>query len=73
MSVRPYRGRLETLTKDHAEFLGKGGLTKRAIQQLTIGARIAITNHSKTGNINQLRHDLRNGPARVWRSFKLQP
>ena len=27
---------------------------------------MAITNHSKTGNVNQLRHDLCNGPAHVF-------
>ena len=37
-----YRSRLETLVKDHPEFRGKGGLTKQAIQCLTVGARIAI-------------------------------
>ena len=65
-ACKAYRGRLETLAKDHQEFRGKGGLTKRAIQRLTIGARVAITNHSKTGNVNQLCHDLCNGPAHVF-------
>ena len=31
------------------------------MQRLTVGARLAIKMHSKTGNVTQLRHDLRNG------------
>ena len=66
-----YRSRLEALAKDHSEFRGKGGLTKRAIQRLTIGARIAIRMHSSTGNVQQLRHDLRNGPRHVFGDHSL--
>lgn len=66
-----YRSRLEALAKDHPEFRGKGGLTKRAIQRLTIGARIAIRMHSSTGNVQQLRHDLRNGPRHVFGDHSL--
>ena len=54
------------LVKDHPEFKGKGGLTKNAILRLTVGARVAITLHSIDGNVQQLRHDLRNGPAHVF-------
>ena len=61
-----YRSRLEQLAKDHPEYRGRGGLTKRAIQHITIGARLAIKMHSKTGNVRQLQHDLRNGVARVF-------
>ena len=61
-----YRSRLEALAHDHPEFRGKGGLTKRIIQRLAVGARIAIRMHSKTGNVQQLRQDLRNGPAHVF-------
>ena len=64
-ACKAYRSRLEKLAKDHPEFRGKGGLTKRVIQRLTIGARIAIRMHSQTGNVQQLRHDLRNGPNHV--------
>ena len=60
------RSRLVSLAKDHPEFRGKGSLTKRAIQRLTVGARIAIRMHSKTKNVSQLRHDLRNGPNHVF-------
>ena len=41
-------------------------MTKRIIQRLTVGARVAIAKHSITGNIAQLRHDLRNGPSHVF-------
>ena len=61
-----YRNRLEELAKDHPEFRGRGRLTKKAIQRLTTGARIAIKMHSKTGDVEQLRKDLRNGPAHVF-------
>ena len=61
-----YRSRLEALAKDHPEFRGKGGLTKRVIQRLTVGARVAIRMHNKTGNVQQLRHDLRNAPNHVF-------
>ena len=57
------RSRLEKLAADHLEFRGRGGLTKRAMQRLTVGACVAIRMHSETGNIQQLRHDLRNGPT----------
>ena len=65
-ACKAYRSRLEELLKEHPEYRGKGGLTKRVIQRLTVGARIAIRTHSKTGNVQQLRHDLRNGPAHVF-------
>ena len=61
-----YRTRLEQLAKDHPEYRGRGGLTKRVIQRLTIGARVAIRMHSQTRDIQQLRHDLRNGPSHVF-------
>ena len=31
-----------------------------------VGARLAIKVHSKTGNVRQLQHDLRNGPNHVF-------
>ena len=65
-AVKCYRSRLEELARDNPQYRGKGGLTKRAIQRLTVGARIAIRMHSKTRNVQQLRHDLRNGPAHVF-------
>ena len=61
-----YRSRLEQLAKDHPVYRGRGGLTKRAIQRITIGARLAIKMHSHTGNVKQLQHDLRNGVAHVF-------
>ena len=33
------------------------------MQRLTVGACVAIRMHSEAGNIQQLRHDLRNGPT----------
>jgi len=36
------------------------------MHRLTVGARVAIRMHSETGNIQQLRHDLRNGPNHVF-------
>ena len=69
-ACKAYRSRLEALAKDNPEYRGKGGLTKKAIQRLTVGARIAITKHSVTNNISQLRHDLRNGPSHVFEGHK---
>ena len=65
-ACKAYRSRLEALAKDNPEYRGKGGLTKKVIQRLTVGARIAITKHSVTKNSTQLRHDLRNGPSHVF-------
>ena len=65
-ACKAYRSRLEELAKDHPQFRGKGGLTKKAIQRLTVGARIAIRTHSKTRDLIKLRHDLRNGPHHVF-------
>ena len=42
------RSRLEMLAADHLEFRGRGGLTKQAMQRLTVGARVAIRMHSET-------------------------
>ena len=61
-ACKGYRSRLEKLAADHLEFRGRGGLTKRAMHRLTVGARVAIRMHSDSDNIQQLRHDLRNGP-----------
>ena len=43
-----YCSHLEALAKDHPEFHGKGGLTKRIIQHFTVGTSVAIGMHSKT-------------------------
>ena len=53
-ACKAYRSRVEALAKDNPQFRGKGGLTKKAMQRLTIGARMAIKMHSSTHNINQL-------------------
>ena len=65
-ACKSYRSRLEKLRTDHPEFCKRGALTKRAIQRLVVGARVAIRMHSETRNITQLRHDLRNGPDHVF-------
>ena len=54
------------MAADHPEFRGREGLTKRAMQRLTVGTHVAIRMHVKIGNIQQLRHDLRNGPNHVF-------
>ena len=65
-ACKAYRSRLEALAKDKPQFRGKGGLTNKAIQRLTVGARIAIAKHSASNNVSQLRQDLRNGPSHVF-------
>ena len=65
-ACKAYRSRLEALAKDNPEYRGKGGLTKKVIQRLTVGTIIAITKHSVTKNSTQLRYDLRNGPSQVF-------
>ena len=61
-ACKGYQSHLERLAADHLEFCRKGGLTKRAILRLVVGVEM----HSKTQNIQQLRHDLRNGPEHVF-------
>ena len=53
-ACKAYKSRLEVLAKDNPQYRGKGGLTKKTIQRLTVGARIAIGKHSITNNISQL-------------------
>ena len=53
-TCKTYKSRLEALAKDNPEYRGKGGLTKKAIQRLTVGTRIVITKHSITKNSAQL-------------------
>jgi hypothetical protein len=65
-ACKAYRSRLETVAKDNPQFRGRGGLTKKVNQRLTVGAKVATAKHSKTGNVTQLRHDLRNGPSHVF-------
>ena len=65
-ACKSYRSRLEKLRMDHPEFCKRGALTKRSIQRLVVGARLAIKMHSETRNVQQLRHDLQNGPEHVF-------
>ena len=65
-AVNCYRSRLEKIVQDFPKYKGKGKLTQRAIKRLTIGARCAIKMHSVTGDVEQLRKDLRNRPSHVF-------
>ena len=65
-AVKCYRSRLEKIVQDFPKYKGKGRLTQRAIKRLTTGARCAIKMHSKTGDVEELRKDLRNGPSHVF-------
>ena len=61
-AVKCYHSRLANIVKDNSEFGGHGKLTKGIIKNITQAARKAITAHSQTGDVEALRHDLRNGP-----------
>ena len=61
-AVKCYRSHLEALLKDNPQYQGRGGLTKVTVKRITAGARSAIRNHSQTGDVNALRHEIRNGP-----------
>ena len=61
-AVKCYHSRLATIVKDNSEFAGHGKLTKGIIKNITQAARKAITAHSHNGDVEALRHDLRNGP-----------
>ena len=61
-AVKCYRSHLEALLKDNPQYQGKGGLTKATVKRITAGARSAIRSHSKTGDVEALRHEIRNGP-----------
>ena len=61
-AVKCYHSRLANIVKDNPSFGGHGKLTKDIIRNITQGARKAITAHSRTRDVEALRHDLRNGP-----------
>ena len=65
-AVKCYRSRLEKIIQDFPKYKGRGKLTQRAMKRLTTGVRCAIKMHSKTGDVGQLRKDLRNGPSHVF-------
>lgn len=44
-------------------------ITQKCIKRLTATVRSAIRIHSKTGDIQKLRHDLRNGPYHIFRDI----
>ena len=58
-AVKCYHSRLANIVKDNSSFGGHVKLTKDLIRNITQGARKAITAHSRTGNVEALRHDLR--------------
>ena len=61
-AIKCYRNRLEALCKEKPHYRGRNGLTITTMRRITHGARCAIRMHSATGDVNALRHDLRNGP-----------
>ena len=65
-AVRCYRKSLHDLVNTHTEWKGRNGLTEQKIRRIAAGARAAIRMHAKTGNVDLLRKDLRNGPYHVF-------
>ncbi len=65
-TVKCYRSRLEKIVQDFPKYRGKGKLTQTVMKRLAFGARCAIKVHSKTGDVEKLRKDLRNGPSHVF-------
>ncbi len=58
--VKCYRSRLEKIVQDFPKYKGRGKLTQKAIKRLAMGARCAIKMHSKSGDVEKLRKNLRN-------------
>ena len=65
-AVRCYRKCLHDLVNTHTEWKGRNGLTEHKIRRIAAGARAAIRMHAKTGNVDLLRKDLRNGPYHIF-------
>ncbi len=65
-AVRCYRKSLHDLVDSHPEWKRRYGLSKLKIKKIAAGARAAIRMHSRTGNVEALRKDLRNGPYHVF-------
>ena len=65
-AVRCYRKSLHDLVNTHTEWKGRNSLTEQKIRRIAAGAREAIRMHAKTGNVDLLRKDLRNGPYHVF-------
>ncbi|KAL9975222.1 hypothetical protein ACROYT_G012355 [Oculina patagonica] len=65
-AVRCYRKSLHDLVEAHPEWKGRNGLSKMKIKKIAAGARAAMKMHSKTGDVEALRRDLRNGPYHVF-------
>ena len=65
-AVRCYRKSLHDLVNTHTEWKGRSGLTEQKIRRIAAGARVAIRMHAKTGNVDLLRKDFRNGLYHVF-------
>ena len=65
-AVRCYRKSLHDLVNNRPDWKGRNSLKELKIRKLSAGARAAIRMHAKTGNVDQLRKDLRNGPYHVF-------
>ena len=65
-ALKNYRGKLELIVKENPAYKGADKLTQKQIRRLTAGARAAIRMHASTGDVQQLRHDLRNAPYHVF-------
>ena len=59
-AVKCYRNRLEALSKEQPECLGRHGLSE-GMEKITHVACCAIKKHSTMGDVAALRHDLWNG------------
>ena len=57
---------LHDLVNTHTEWKGGNSLTEQKIRRIAASARAAIRIHAKTGNVDLLRKDLRNGPYHVF-------
>ena len=65
-----YRNQLEALCKEKPHYQGRNGLTINTMRRITHGACSAIRMHSPTGDVNALRHDLRNGPHHCFGDYQ---
>ena len=65
-AVRCYRKSLHDLVNTHTEWKGRKSLTEQKIKRIAAGTRAAIRMHIKTGNVDLLRKDLRNGLYHVF-------
>ena len=64
--MRCYRKCLHDLVNTHTEWKGRNSLTEQKIRRIAAGTRAAVRMHLKTGNVDLLRKDLRNGLHHVF-------